>query len=442
MFGIELKLPFNYRARPYQVPFWQAMQKGKKRAVLVWHRRAGKDKTCFNYLVTQACKKVGIYYYFFPHFNQGRKALWDNIDKDGFRTLQHIPFQILDGNPNATEMKVRLKNGSLIQIIGTDNIDSIVGTNPIGCVFSEYSLQNPTGWTLIRPILRENGGWAIFNFTPRGHNHGKELYDMATHNSDWFADLLTVSDTHVLTSEEIQKERDEGMSEDMLQQEYYCSFTLGVEGSYYAKHLQQAKDEERIGKVAWAPQSRVYTAWDIGYGDSCAIIFYQIIGVELHIIDYYEAHGEGLPHYARMIFDKPYLYAEHYAPHDIESHAFSSGMSAQEVGRSLGIKFTTLPTLKIRVEEGIEAVRGLFPRFYIDEEKCKYLIRCIENYRKEFDPKHEIYKDRPRHDKYSHGSDALRYLAIAVKIHVDRRHEGISDQQADQWFKEFNPRFE
>jgi hypothetical protein len=439
---ICIKLPINYIARPYQAPFWDAMKDGKKRAVLVWHRRAGKEKTCWNYLIMQACKRIGIYYYFFPHFSQGRKILWDGVDRDGFRLLHHIPNEMIDGNPNSTEMKVRLKNGSLIQIIGTNNIDSIVGTNPIGCVFTEFSLQDPVAWTLIRPILRENGGWAVFNFTPRGANHGKELYDMASRNPDWFSQLLTVEDTGVLTPVDIQKERDEGMSEDMIQQEYYCSFTLGVEGSYYAKYLQQARDENRIGAVSWAPQSKVYTSWDLGYGDSAAIIFYQVIGQAVHIIDYYENHGEGLPHYARILLDKPYIYGEHYAPHDIDSHAFSSGMSAKEVGAGLGIKFTTLPTLKLRLEDGIEALRGVLSRTYIDETKCKYLIKCLENYRKEFDQRLEIYKDRPRHDKWSHGADAARYLAIAVKLNVDTRHDGIDDKQSERWFKQFNPKFD
>src|SRR5271166_3060490 len=202
---LRVKLPINYTARPYQAACWDAMKGGKKRAVLVWHRRAGKEKTCWNYLIMQACKRIGIYYYFFPHFSQGRKILWDGVDREGFRLLHHIPNEMIDGNPNSTEMKVRLKNGSLIQIIGTNNIDSIVGTNPIGCVFTEFSLQDPVAWTLIRPILRENGGWAVFNFTPRGANHGKELYDMASRNSDWFSQLLTVEDTGVLTDTDIQK---------------------------------------------------------------------------------------------------------------------------------------------------------------------------------------------------------------------------------------------
>ncbi len=232
------------------------------------------------------------------------------------------------------------------------------------------------------------------------------------------------------------------MSEDFIQQEFYCSFTLGVEGSYYAKYVQEARDEERIGNVPWNKQSRVYTAWDLGYGDACAIIFYQLVGQEVHIIDYCENQGEGLPYYAGVLKDKPYIYADHFAPHDIESHAFSSGMSAREVGSSLGIKFITLPTLKLRLEDGIEAVRGLFPRVWIDASKAKLLVKCLENYRKEFDMRLETYKERPRHDKYSHGADAMRYLAIATKLHVDSAKSGVGDMQSDRWYKEANPRFD
>ena len=166
------------------------------------------------------------------------------------------------------------------------------------------------------------------------------------------------------------------------------------------------------------------------------------MGQEIHVIDYYEAHGEGLPHYAGVLKDKPYIYADHYAPHDIDSHSFSSGLSAREVGASLGLRFVVLPTLKIRIEDGIEAVRGIFPRIYIDEKKCKHLVKCLENYRKEFDTRLEVYKERPRHDKYSHGADAMRYMAIAVKRHIDAGKAGVTDEQAEKWFKQFNPRFD
>ena len=439
---IEIRLPNNYKCRPYQEAFWRAAKAGFKRFVLVWHRRAGKEKTCWNYLIMQACRKVGIYYYFFPHFSQGRKILWDGIDKDGMRLLRHIPEALIEGNTNSTEMKIRLRNGSLIQIIGTNNIDSIVGTNPIGCVFTEYSLQDPRAWQFIRPILVENGGWAVFNFTPRGSNHGKDIYEMAKVNPEWFCQLLTVADTGVVSEADIQAEREAGMSEDFIQQEFYCSFTLGVEGSYYAKYMEDAREEGRIGKIVWDKYQKVFTASDIGYRDYTSIIFYQIIGNEVHIIDYYENRNEGFPHYAEVLKNKPYIYAEHYAPHDIKSHHISTGLSCFEVGANLGITFLPLPTLEIRVEEGIEALRGIFPRIYIDETNCKGLIKCLQNYRKEFDLRLEVYKERPLHDKYSHGADAARYMAIAVKMFIDGGKGGVTDAQAEMWYNKFNPRFE
>lgn len=443
----DLKLPHNFSGRGYQKTFFRAMAGGKKRAVLIWHRRAGKEKTCWNFMVKEAFKKVGTYYYFFPTFAQGRKVLWDFIDKDGFRVLDHIPSDLVLGKPNSSEMKIRLKNGSLIQIVGTNNIDSIVGTNPIGCVFSEYSLQDPTAWTLIRPILVENGGWSVFNFTPRGQNHGKEIYDMARGNPEWFSEILTVENTYkddgtrVITDADIEAERKAGMSEDYIQQEFYCSFTLGIEGSYYAKYVQDARDEGRIGNCPWDKTQRVFTSWDIGYGDATSIIFYQLCGQEIHIIDYYENNNQGLPHYAKFLDSKPYIYDSHYAPHDIDSHVFSVGLSAREVGIGLGLKFLPLPTLKLTVENGIEALRGIFPRIWIDEKKCSKLISALENYRKEFDQKHNVYKQRPVHDWASHGADAARYLAIATKIYGNGT-RGMDDEAVEKMRDRYQPRFD
>ncbi len=437
----EIRLPYNFQAREYQIPFFEAMASGKKRACVVWHRRAGKDKVFFNYTIMQAARNRGIYYYFFPTFSQGRKALWDNIDKQGFRTIDHCPKDLLEGDPNNTEMKMRLKNGSIVQIIGTDKIDSIVGTNPRGCVFSEYSLQDPTAWQLIRPILAENEGWAIFNFTPRGHNHGKDLFDMAKFDPNWFCQILTNDDTKAISQDAIEDERKQGMSEDWVQQEFYCSFTKGVEGNYYSKCIQKARDENRIGHIPYQAQSRVYTSWDIGIGDACVIIFFQIVGGSINIIDYYENQGEGLPHYAKVLFDRQYLYADHYAPHDIANRNFSSGLSTQEVGAQLGLKFIVLPTLKVTLESGIESARGIFPRIFIDENKAKKLIVCLENYRKEFDEKLQTYKSRPLHDKYSHGADSFRYLSLAVKLYVDNIPIGVDDDAVDRLMDIYQPRF-
>ena len=123
-------------------------------------------------------------------------------------------------------MKIRLKNGSLFQLIGSDNIDSIVGTNPVGCVFSEYAIQDPQGWDYIRPILRENKGWVLFPYTPRGKNHGYDMFHMAQNNPDWYCSKLTIEDTGVMSHKDIDEERRAGMDEELIQQEFQLILIL------------------------------------------------------------------------------------------------------------------------------------------------------------------------------------------------------------------------
>ncbi len=228
----EITIPHNYTPRPYQAGLYNCIADGYLRAVAVWHRRSGKDKTLINLLIKEALKRVGVYYYFFPTYNQGRKVLWDGIDRSGFKYMDHIP-EALRESTNQAEMKIRLINGSLIQIIGTDNIDSVMGTNPVGCVFSEYSLQNPEAWDLIRPILAENGGWAVFNYTPRGRNHGFILYEMAKNNKEWFCECLTIEDTGAVSPDVVQAERESGMSEEMIKQEFFCSFEASLQSCFF-----------------------------------------------------------------------------------------------------------------------------------------------------------------------------------------------------------------
>lgn len=222
---MEVTVPHNFDPRTYQLPFLKAMDDGYLRAFLIWHRRAGKDKECFNFMVKKALERVGTYFYFLPEYAQARKVIWDNIDNDGFKMLDHIPDSIIR-RKNETQLKIELINGSVIQLLGADTFDkSGVGTNPIGVVFSEFPIQRPDIWGFVRPILKVNGGWAVFNGTPRGQNHAYEMLKMAEGLPDtWFTQVLTIDDTGVLTAEDIEEERAEGMPQAMIDQEYYCKF--------------------------------------------------------------------------------------------------------------------------------------------------------------------------------------------------------------------------
>jgi phage terminase large subunit len=425
---MEITLPYQYEPRPYQLPVLQALDSGYNRIIQRWHRRCGKDKTDINIIGKKHVERVGGYYYFFPTYKQGKKILWEGIDKDGFRFIHHFPKQLIESIDN-TEMKIRFVNGSLFQIIGIENIDSVVGTNPVGCVFSEYSLQNPKGWDFIRPILAENGGWAIFNWTPRGKNHAYDLEEMAKADPEhWFIHVLTVDDTKIISPEVLEQERREIIAKHgddaLFRQEYYCSYTAAIMGAYYAKQYEEAERAGRFTNVPYDSALPVHTVWDLGIDDAMAVGFYQAVGLERRKIDYLEVTGQGLPQVIKAIKEKPYIYGKHFAPHDIKVRELGTGKSRLEVAESLGIKFELVPN--ISVQDGIEAGRRFFLKLWVDKTNCKDWLRAIPQYTKEYDEDKHIFKDKPRHDWTSHGADEHRYAAL------------VEDQMTNEEPKDYN----
>lgn len=375
---------------------------------------SGKDVVAFNIMIREALRKVGVFFYCLPTYNQGRKVIWDGILSNGMRFLDFIPIELI-ANKNNAEMKLTLINGSIIQVVGSDNAaQTLVGTNPQGVVFSEWAIANPDAYTFIRPALVYNNAWAIFVSTPRGRNFFYEMDQIARHNpKDWFLSTKTIDDTGVISLEEIAKERAEGLiSDDMIEQEYKCSFSAGVEGAYYTKYIDKMRIDGRITNVPWEPSFKVHTAWDLGVHDKTCIIMFQTIGQIVRIIDYYENCDKGLDYYAKILQEKNYLWGMHFAPHDIAVRELSTGLSRIELARRMGINFKVLPN--IPKEDGIELARITFSKLWIDESKCSKLIKALENYRREWDSKKKVYHDHDLHNEDSHPSDAYRYLCMAL----------------------------
>jgi len=420
----------RYEPRPYQLPILKALDSGYKRVLAVMPRRSGKDITALNYMIRKMWECPGVYYYIFPTYAQAKKVIWDSITNEGRRVLDYFPEDLIISK-NSQEMKIRMKTidgkESLFQLVGSDNVDSLVGTNPRGCVFSEYALQDPHAYQYISPILVANGGWALLISTPRGRNSMWALKQIAEASPDWFYMRLTVEDTNHIPLEEIERERREGiMSEDMILQEYYCSFTRGIEGAYYAKYLDTLVREQRLGEVPWENGFKVHTAWDIGVRDSTTIIFFQSIGQTVRIIDCYENSKEGIEHYVSVLENKPYTYGKHIAPHDIRVREWGSGITRIEKARQLGVKFTLADEYSI--QDGIEAGRSLFSKLWIDQKRCEPLIKALENYRQEYDSKKRIYKTRPLHDWSSHFADCYRYLAVSLP----KTRDGLSAEELNR----------
>jgi len=372
-------------------------------------------------------------FYVMPTYSQGKKVIWDSVNNDGFRFLDYFPKQII-ANKNNQEMKIRLINGSLFQVIGSDNIDSLMGTNPKIVVFSEAALQDPAAWEYIRPILKVNKGYAIFISTPRGRNHFYDIYRTSLITEGCWGEKLSIEDTGVLTNEDVEHEIAEGMSEELAQQEYYCSFDRGVEGAYYAKLMTKMEESERIVEMMYDPYKLVHTSWDLGFDDSTAIIFFQITGDTIKIIDYEEHHSRTLAWYKELLMSKPYKYGTHLFPHDVEHvDGIGSGCTRRDILEDLQIPVTTVP--RGLVSDGIEAVKALLTsRVMINSIKCKVIIKSLEHYHREWDDKHKVYSNKPRHDWSSHGADAMRYLATGLHLVAGYNTPGDDYKAASKFF--------
>lgn len=430
-----MRLPHKFTPRDYQLPVLHALDGRYKRAVCVWHRRSGKDKVFINFTAKKMYERKGGYYYIFPTYKQGKKVIWNGMDRDGYKFTDHIPRNIRRRTDN-TEMFIETDNGSTFQIVGSDNIDAIMGANPVGCVFSEWSLQNPSAWDYMRPILAENNGWAVFIYTPRGKNHGWTTLEIArAYPKEWYSEVLTVEDTHAIAEEVLYQERMEIIKKDgndaLYMQEYMCDFEVPIQGAYYAEQLMVAEREGRITGVPYDPATAVHTFWDLGMDDSMTIWFMQVAGREFHLIDYYESSGEGIKYYVKHLQEKPYVYGKHYAPHDIKVRELGTGKSRLETAKSLGIDFEV--ALRLEVDDGIEAVRNILNRCWFDKVKCERGISALRSYHKEWDEDNQVFKKKPEHDWSSHGADAFRTFAVGWKQQIQAQSAIITPVEIDPY---------
>ena len=313
-----------------------------------------------------AFEAVGNYWHMLPEAAQARKAIWDAVNPHTGRKRIDEAFPMeLRRTTRQQEMMIEFVNGSTWQLVGSDNFNSLVGSTPRGVVFSEWAIANPSAWAFVRPILLENGGWALFNYTPRGNNHGRTIYDAAVDDPKWFADILQADKTGVFQDEQLKDEEQEYIREygrelgrALFRQEYFCSFDAAVLGAYYALEMSEADAQGRIAGVPYEKGHLVHTAWDFGVSDHTSIWFFQSVGREIRLIDFYTSSGVGLDHYVGELQGKGYRYGNHLLPHDVNVTELGTGRTRVETLRSLGLDGIKVVPQQ-RVAEGINAARSI-----------------------------------------------------------------------------------
>lgn len=375
----------------------------KRWKFVVAHRRAGKSVAAINEMIKKALENTRVdppprYAYVGPSFDQTKDLIWGYL-KHFAGGIPGVKF--LEGDLNCI-----LPNGASIRLYGgAAAYERMRGLYFDGIMLDEFPLLNPSVFsTVVRPCLADYRGWAIISGTSNGDDHFAALRNKNINNPSWEIFSIPVTQTDALHPDEVIE-----MTADMTAEEYaremLCSFDAPVEGSYYGEILNELALDGRICKVPYDPAAPVYTWWDLGIDDATAIWFVQKVGPALHVIDYEEIRGKGLPDISKVLKDKPYVYATHVPPHDIKARELGTGRSRYEIMVELLEDVFICPMHK--VEDGIEAVKSVLRLCYFDEEKCEQGLSALKNY-------HKSKAGKPVHNWASHGADGFRTGAVSL----------------------------
>ena len=427
-----ITLPNGWQPRAYQRKSWSYLERGGKHCELVWHRRGGKDDLALHWTAVSAFKRVGNYWHMLPQANQARKALWDAVNPHTGKRRIDEAFPIACRQQTLEhEMMIRFRNGSTWQVVGSDNFNSLVGSPPIGLVFSEWALCDPASWAYLMPILEENGGWVIFNTTPRGRNHAYRSVKAAAKQPGSFGEILSVADTGIFNAEQLARIKahlievyGEEYGVSIYEQEYDVSFDAANLGAILGRQLVTAEREGRVGDhIAYdfdgAP---VEISSDIGRRDASSWFFWQPVVGGLHVVDHERDSGldadEWCDRLTRTLTDGGYKLGKIWLPHDARAKTFAAKHSAVEIfAKRFGHdKIGIVPDSS--KSDRINAARRVIRKTAFNATKTESGRDGLAAWSFLYDEERKEFSKEPDHNWASHDGDAFSYGAQVLEEHL------------------------
>jgi hypothetical protein len=382
-------------------------------------RRGGKDMTAFAYAARKMAESPMNVVLVFPTKKQGYDSFWTNTENDGFKTLDHIPKELVAQRTNdVNNMKITLKNGSVFTLLGAGDPDALRGANGKLYIFSEFVDIDSAALDVIRPIVAVNGGQIIIQSTPKidGISGGtfKILFDRAKKKANQFAILIKA--TEYLSAEILEDLRQECIERNgndfFWRQEYMCDWGQASSTSYYGAALMANAKLRNLGLFAYDPAFPAYTAWDLGTADSTAITFFQYIKKKPRIIDYHETHDIGYAPIVNFLGTKPYNMAWHFIPHDGSVRDQSDAIQRITKLEDLGLINASLLTRENK-EDGIRRAVEQIIKTEINKGTTHELLRKLRLYKRKFNGLTGDYEG-PEHKTESHAADSIRYMFTAI----------------------------
>lgn len=414
-----------FNAYPHQKAWMQAFFSGQYRFFMECvHRRGGKDATFFNTAWLTAAMVPGNYIYTLPKIGQARNVIWEGTDLEGRRWVDAIPRHLLAREPNNTSCKLYFPSGSILHVTGADSLlNAHLGSNLRGIFISEFQRTHPRIWDYLRPIVKRSKGFVAFAYTAFGKGHAHRLFEKNKNNPSWFCRKLTVNDTTdnegnpIFSPTEIEEERNSGMDEDLIQQEYYCDESVAVKGTFFATQILLAIQEGRITKTLEVyPGLPVHTSWDIGSRDTNSIWWFQVVGqgsgAQFRYFHQEDHNYQSTEFYVKRLQEvqKNYgfsRYGHHFLPHDVTNVEYTSNKSRRINMMQAGITPTPVP--KVRVIERVEVARVAFKNCWFSQSGCKHGLAALEVSRSGWDEDKRAFVSDEVHDWSSHASAAFMY---------------------------------
>lgn len=397
---------FDYSPRRVFVPYHDTDRRWR---VIVAHRRAGKTVATIMGLIRSALtcpKPEPRTAYIAPLYRQAKDVAWTY--------LKRFALSYPGAVASESELHVTFPNGGRVRLYGADNPDGMRGIYLDDCVLDEFADMRPSVLPeIIRPALSDRRGTLTVIGTPRGHNDFHKIWQGAQSDDDWYSVMLRASQTGLVPRDELDSAA-KLMTPEQYAQEYECSFEAAITGAYWGREMAKAEETGRICRLPIDISADVWTAWDLGVRDATAIWFFQVLAGGLHVVDYYEASGVGLDHYASVLREKAaasgYRLGTCLVPHDAKVKEWGSGKTRIEQMEGLGLTTRLVPDH--RLMDGIGGARETLARVRFDRERCAIGIEALKQFRAEFDEERKVLKPTPRHDWTSHAADAFRYLAM------------------------------
>jgi hypothetical protein len=412
----EITLPNGFTARPLQKALMRYYDHGGLRAACCWPRRFGKDLTMLHQTAKMSFERPGMYFHMLPTHKHARKVVWDGFDNQGRKTLDVVFPKQLREDTNKTEMKITLRSGAIWQLVGSDYYDSLVGSNPFGIVMSEAALSDPRAWSMFRPMLAGNGGWAAFISTPRGYNHFHDLIQLAKSSDHWFHSHVGVGETQHIPQGVLDDERRE-MPDELYRQEYDCDFSAANVGAIFGRYVEQMEKQGRICFVDRpGPNDEVWVTSDIGYRDKAAFIWWKRMRGGFEIFHYDDGSGMDAEEWIPRLNKQPRADVL-ILPHDARAKTFASKRSVVETflaDRPWGGCDVRVNEQR-KKQDSINAGRLMLRRVRIsNNEPCAPLLQALRAYHFKYDEETKTFRAEPEHDWSSHPADA--FMEGAAKL--------------------------